>query len=188
MRAPATLILMYFIVPVWLVAGIVDWLCHRSADIEHTTGRKETLIHLLMFVLIGVPMLAAIFLEINAGLIALMVVALVAHEVTAIWDVRYAVSRRRVTAVEQHIHGFLEMLPLLAIICLITLHWGQFLALFGAGHEPARFRIELKSEPLPFVYIVSLCAAILILELLPYAEELLRGLRAHSQNAAPPRR
>jgi hypothetical protein len=50
------LILMYFLLPIWLAAGFADWLCHRASHIEFTTGAKESLIHLLMFVELGVPL------------------------------------------------------------------------------------------------------------------------------------
>jgi hypothetical protein len=46
---PTVLILMYFVLPVWLLAGFADWLCHRASHIETTTGPKESLIRLLMF-------------------------------------------------------------------------------------------------------------------------------------------
>ena len=46
------LILMYFIIPLWFTAGIVDWFCHRSSNIAATAGPKESLIHLLMFLLL----------------------------------------------------------------------------------------------------------------------------------------
>jgi hypothetical protein len=61
---PTVLILMYFILPVWLLAGFADWLCHRASHTETTTGPKESLIHLLMFAEVGVPLLAAMFLEV----------------------------------------------------------------------------------------------------------------------------
>jgi hypothetical protein len=80
---PTLLILMYFILPLWLVAGCADWLCHRASHIERTTGAKESLLHLLMFAELGLPLLAAIFLQINAGIIAIMIVAFFIHEATA---------------------------------------------------------------------------------------------------------
>jgi GNAT superfamily N-acetyltransferase len=86
-----------------------------------------------MFAEVAIPLLAALFLEINALIIALMIVAFLAHEATALWDVSYAVTRREVTPFEQHVHSFLEMLPLMAAAFVATLHWPQFLALFGAG-------------------------------------------------------
>src|SRR5436190_22137190 len=94
---PTVLILMYFLLPVWLVAGSADWLCHRASHIESTTGAKESLIHLLMFAEVGVPLLAAMFLDVNALIIAMMIVAFFIHEATAMWDVRYATTARTVT-------------------------------------------------------------------------------------------
>ncbi len=181
---PTLTILMYFVLPVWLAAGFADWLCHRATRIESTTGAKESVIHLLMFAEVGLPLLAAIFLEINAGIILLMIVAFFVHEATALWDVSYAVSGRKVTPFEQHVHSFLELVPLMAILLVVARHWTQFLALLGLGSEPARFGLTAKSEPLPVAYIAILFALILLFELLPYLEELWRGVRARRRSAA----
>ena len=181
---PTLTILMYFVLPVWLAAGFADWLCHRATHIESTTGAKESLIHLLMFAEVGLPLLAAIFLEINAGIILLMIVAFFAHEATALWDVSYAVGRRRVTPFEQHVHSFLELVPLMAMLLVVSRHWSQFQALLGLGGEPARFELVAKNEPLPVAYIVALFALILVFELLPYLEELWRGLRTRRRGFA----
>ena len=56
-------VLMYFVMPLWLIAGLADYLCHRARRIEFSTGIKESLIHLLLFTEMGVPMLAALFLD-----------------------------------------------------------------------------------------------------------------------------
>jgi hypothetical protein len=184
---PSVLILMYFILPVWLLAGCADWLCHRASHIETTTGAKESMLHLLMFAEIGVPLLAAIFLQINAGIIALMIAAFFVHEATALWDVSYAVTVRNVTPIEQHIHSFLEMIPLMAILFIVSLHWGQFQALFGFGSETARFDLNWKEEPLPATYVISIMAVILTFELIPYIEEFFRGLRANRGALVPPK-
>jgi hypothetical protein len=184
---PAVLILMYFILPVWLLAGCADWLCHRASHIETTSGAKESMLHLLMFAEIGVPLLAAIFLQINAGIIALMIAAFFVHQATALWDVSYAVTARDVTPIEQHIHSFLEMIPLMAILFIVSLHWGQFQALFGFGSETARFDLNWKEEPLPATYVVSIMAVILTFELIPYIEEFFRGLRANHGALVPPK-
>ena len=89
---PTVIILMYFILPLWLVAGFADWLCHRASHIETTTGAKESLLHLLMFAEIGLPLLAAMFLDINGLIIAFMIVMFFVHEATALWDVSYATT------------------------------------------------------------------------------------------------
>jgi hypothetical protein len=169
--------LLYFVLPLWLVAGIADYLCHRASDIEQTSGYRESLIHLLMFAEVAVPLLAALFLEINAAIILLMIAGFVVHQATALWDVSFAIDKREITPIEQHVHSFLEMLPLMGIVIVVILHWPQFLALFGAGPETARFTLALKHDPLPWSYVLSFLIAVMLLEVMPYAEELVRGLR-----------
>jgi hypothetical protein len=134
----AQTILMYFVLPMWLIAGFADYLCHRASHIESTSGPKESLLHLLQLAEMAVPTLAAIFLEINALIILVMIVCLLLHEATAMWDVSYAYGSRTVTPTEQHIHSFLEMLPLMGLLVILTLHWQQFLELFGLGAAKKR--------------------------------------------------
>lgn len=179
-------ILMYFIMPLWIAAGTADYLCHRRTHIARTAGPKESLLHLLMFAEIGIPLLACLFLEINALVFLVMIVAFIAHEATALWDVSYASSRRRVGPFEQHVHSFLELLPLAAGMLVAVLHWPQFLALFGMGQEPARWDLRLKARALPTAYVAFVLLAAVVLELLPYAEELLRGLRARRAGLGSP--
>lgn len=175
---PLVLILMYFILPLWLIAGFADWDCHRRSHIESTSGPKESILHFLQFGEVGFALLAALFLEIDAGLIAFMIFIFFVHEATALWDVNYAVGTREVTPFEQHIHSFLEMIPLIAIICVSALHWEQFKAIFGMGEESARFALAWKADPLPISYILTLMVAVILMVVIPYTEELIRGLRA----------
>jgi hypothetical protein len=168
-------VLMYFILPLWLAAGFSDYLCHRAAHIERTSGVKESLLHLLQFGEIAIPILAALFLEINALIIAFMIVCFFLHEATAYWDVSYASATREVHPIEQHVHSFLEMLPLMGLLMVIVLHWDQFLSLFGLA--PANFTIALKQPPLPWTYIAMMLMLVLLFEVLPYLEELIRTLR-----------
>ena len=182
---PTVIILMYFILPLWLVAGFADWLCHRASHIETTTGAKESLLHLLMFAEIGLPLLAAMFLDINGLIIAFMILMFFVHEATALWDVSYATTARTVTPIEQHVHSFLEIIPLMAIVSVVSLHWQQFLAVFGAGSEALRTDLSWKPEPLPILYIIGILSIVLLLELLPYLEEFWRGLRANRGRLIP---
>jgi ABC-type spermidine/putrescine transport system permease subunit I len=179
--AAAQTLLMYFVLPVWLAAGFADYLCHRAASIELTSGWKETLLHLLQLVEMAIPTLAAIFLEINALVIGTMIVCLIAHEATAIWDVSYAYRRRQVTPTEQHVHALLEMLPLMGLLIVITVHWQQFLSLFGLGQQAADFALRLRQPPLPWMYVSVVLSLVLLFEILPYLEELVRGIRADRQ-------
>jgi hypothetical protein len=177
----AELALLYFVLPLWLAAGFADYLCHRASSIELTSGYKESLIHLLMFAEVAVPLLAAIFLEINALVIATMIAGFIAHQLTALWDISFANDKRRVMPIEQQVHSFLELLPLTGIVIVIILNWPQFLSLFGLGPEAARFRIALKPDPLPWTYVAAFLSAVLVFELFPYLEELVRGLRSRKR-------
>ena len=182
---PVVLILMYFILPLWLVAGFADWLCHRASHIETTSGAKESVFHLIMLAEMGLPLLAAIFLQVNAGIIAFIIAAFFLHEITALWDVSYAVTVRRISPIEQHVHSFQEMIPLMAILLLISRHWGQFQALFGFGSETPRFDLAWKEEQLPVTYVISIMAVALLLEVIPFVEEFFRGLRANHGALVP---
>ena len=182
---PVVLILMYFILPLWLAAGFADWLCHRASHIETTSGAKESIFHLIMLAEMGLPLLAAIFLQVNAGIIAFMIVAFFLHEITALWDVSYAITVRRISPIEQHVHSFQEMIPLMAILLLISRHWEQFQALFGFGPETARFDLTWKEEQLPVAYVLSIMAIGLLFEIIPFVEEFFRGLRANHGALVP---
>ncbi|HEY3909904.1 MAG TPA: hypothetical protein VGM07_08445 [Stellaceae bacterium] len=185
-RAVTRRLLLHFIIPLWLGAGIADWTCHRTSHIETTTGAKETLIHLLMLVEMGTPVLAGLFLEINAPVLALMIASFFVHEWTALWDVSYAVTRREVTPIEQHIHSFLEMLPLMAAAFISVLHWPALRALLGLAQDPDP-SIRLKHEPLPTAYVAADLSAIAVFEMLPYLEELWRDWRANPGRLIPPK-
>ena len=130
--------LLYYIIPIWLAAGVADWICHRGSAIEQTTGAKESLMHLLMLAEVSIPVTAGFFLEVTAPIAALMIAAFLAHEVTALWDVSYAVTAPNVTPTEQHVHSFLEMVPLMAISFIAVLHWPQFCAIAGISRGACR--------------------------------------------------
>lgn len=174
--------LMYAVVPVWLLAGLADYFCHRASSIERTSGPSESLLHLLQFALVGVPLLAALFLEINAAVLLVMLIGLALHQATAVWDVRYANATRHVSPAEQHVHGVLEMAPAVATAVVAILKWPDFLSLFGVGD--ARFALELKHVALPGGYLAAVLLGVLLFGALPYGEELLRTLRAGSVTRA----
>ncbi|MEM5499287.1 diguanylate cyclase [Paraglaciecola mesophila] len=178
MSDPTLLILMYFVIPVWLLAGVVDWFCHRRSNIAKTSGAKESFIHLLMFAEVGIPLILVLLFEVNGLIIAISILLFILHELTALWDVSYAVSKRRVGPVEQHVHSFLEMIPLLALVLIIARHWTHFTSLFSANGFPPELTLTLKDAPLPTTYLFTVLFVAIALELIPYLEEFIRGLRA----------
>ncbi len=172
--------LLYVTMPLWVAAGTLDYLWHRRTKIETTSGTTESAIHLLMMAEAGLPMLLGLFVEINAGVILLMIVAFFTHAATAIWDVAYAVERRKVEPTEQHVHSFLEVLPFCAVSFIICLHPEQFAALLGGSSSKPDFGFRLKRPPLPGNYVIGSLGAV-ALNGAVYADELLRCLRAQSQ-------
>ena len=170
--------LMNIVLPVWLAAGVADWICHRATSIETTTGPKESALHLLMLTEAAIPVLGGMFLEITSPVLGLMVGALLVHDATALWDVSYAVTKRNVTPIEQHVHSFLEMVPMMAVSFVSVLHWPQLIALLGVGPERPDWSIRWKHPPLPAKYTAMMLAAQVTLEWVPYLEELTRTLLA----------
>jgi hypothetical protein len=169
-----------FVLPIWIGAGLADWWCHRRTDIEHTAGVTESVIHAAMMIEGGLPTVLGLFCEINAGVLALTYGTLAVHELTAVWDVAYAEGRREVTATEQHVHGFLERVPLMATVMLTVLHWDQARSVFGMGGTPD-WRIRSKRRRLSARYRAGVLGAVAALGIVPYGEELVRCLRASAE-------
>jgi hypothetical protein len=170
--------LLYVIVPLWLVAGFTDYVLHKRTQIEHTAGTRESLLHLLQLSEIGLPVLLGLLLEINSVILVVMLLAFIVHEVTALYDVSYALPRRHVGVLEQHVHSFMEVLPFVALLFVTILNWDQFLALFGLGSEPPRLELKLKIDPIPAGYLVALLSSIFFFIIVPYTEELWRCVKA----------
>lgn len=179
--------LLFVVLPLWVLVAAADYLCHRASGIERTSGIRETAIHFLLLVEAGAAVLAGLFLEINALILLFMLLALIAHELTAYWDVAYAWKRREITPLEQRVHDYLGTIPFMAFSFVLVLHWDAVLLAFAMPADAGNWSIALKQNPLPAGYVVSLLAAIVVFDLLPYLEELLRDLRwkANSVRSQP---
>ncbi len=179
--------MLYFMLPMWVIPGILDYLCHRWSSIETTTGVKEAFIHLLFCIEVGSTVIMGLWLEINSLVILLMIVIWFLHELTTIWDVAYAVTLRKVTTMEQHVHDYLVVVPFMAVSFVICLKWNQFLAIFGAGPEQAQWTIGFKKDFLPHGYLAFMVILFTLCTVIPYLEELWRCYRAarsrHAQGA-----
>jgi hypothetical protein len=180
MDVPALLVrdyLLYFILPLWVLAGLTDYFLHKRTRIEDTSGTKESILHVLQLVEAGVPVVLGLLFDINALIIAVMLGALIAHEATALWDVMYAYTRRSIGPLEQHVHSFLEVLPIMAVSFVTILYWSQFLAMLGLGTQAPRFEFRAKADPVSAGYLIVLFSSIAIFIVLPYGEELWRCIR-----------
>lgn len=173
---PVLTLLLYGVLPLWMLAGVADWWCHRKSDIEHTAGVGESLLHLLMFAQMGAAVLICLFLDINALAFAILLLLFATHEATALWDVSYASKRRRISPAEQHVHSFLELLPLMALALLAVKYWPVLQAWASEGQ--ADWTLRFKDEPVPTHYIVVILATATLFELLPFGQELYRTWQA----------
>lgn len=172
----------YFILPVWISAGFLDYLWHRRTRIETTTGVKESVIHQLMM-LEGAPVvLSALFLEINVTVLALVIAFAVVHELTVLWDLKFTAPLRPIPAGEQVTHTFLEAPPFLIAAAAISTHWDQFLALLGHGR--GRRGLRLQQPPLPWSDVLLTLAALTCIDALPHVEELWRCIQAQRAGIA----
>jgi hypothetical protein len=115
-------VLGFGLLPLWLAAGGADWLCHRRTHIERTSGPGESLFHVALFLQIAVPALLALWLEITAAMLVLMLAGVLAHMLTSWWDTRFAQPRRLLAPIEQQVHSWLEMLPVFALVIVVLLH------------------------------------------------------------------
>ena len=135
----------YVVLPLWLLAGVVDYWTHQRADIAQTAGPRESRLHLAQTLQVGLPVLLVLFVELNLLALALLVAAAVAHTLTAYVDVSYASERRVILPLEQVAHAFLFTLPLVATALLVILHWPAVqtptgIASAGAGDWGLRLR------------------------------------------------
>ena len=179
---------LYFILPAWVIPGYGDYLCHKRAKIETTSGTLESITHCLMMGSIAVPTLLSLLFEINALTLTVSAASVCFHELVVIWDISYASTRRPPNVTEQHLHGFLEVLPILTLSFLMCLRPNQAASLVGLGPEKPDFAIRPKAEPPSPAYVTALLLLVTAAVGLPYAEELFRCLRANPSPLPRPKR
>lgn len=157
--------LVWLLYPLWLVAGGIDYFCHRQTDIEHTSGPKESAFHVAEFVAVGFIVVAAAMLEITLAVLVLMFAAACVHTVLSFVDVSYTEGRRRITALEQHAHGVLNVLPFIVVALLAMMHWDDLLT--GGA-------LRWRDAPLTLQQQVALIGSFVVLAGTPVFEELFR--------------
>jgi len=169
--------LLGFVIPLWTAAGSIDYVLHRRSKIEENAGVKEATLHVVGISLSALPVVAGLFLEVNAGVIALMSAGFATHLGMTIWDVSYASTRRTITPLEQHVHAALELVPFTALSMVLMLHRDQALALIGCGTATPDFRIASKRNPICSYGIAATIGAFTLFVAIPYAEEFVRCYR-----------
>jgi hypothetical protein len=115
-------VLLWALYPAWLVAGLVDYVCHRRTHIETTSGLAESAFHLAQFLSLGIPLALAAWFEISPLVLAILVGGVVVHSWLSFADVSFTDGRRRISPLEQHAHGFMTVLPIVALGAAVLLY------------------------------------------------------------------
>jgi len=177
-------LILYALLPLWGVAGAIDWYCHRSTDIENTSGLKESLIHSTMGIQLGVPIILALTFQINVLILLICFVAWLSHEFVAHWDVHYSASLRKISIWEVHVHNYMATLPLYLFMLIVVLNWEvatKLITLDWTGQFEFALAETRHATP---AYMRGYLALMGILCVFPYLEENIRCLRVHMSNRA----
>jgi hypothetical protein len=153
----------------WLVAGFVDYVCHRRTEIAKTSGAPESWLHLLQFLALGMALLLGTLLAITPLVLVLIAAFVGAHSVLAFRDVAYTQGRRFISPLEQHVHGYMEVLPIVAVGLLIVLSWDEM----HASPWTLRWKSPLRSP----AEALALLGSFFLLAGTPIVEELIRTRR-----------
>ena len=171
-------LILYVLLPMWVIAGSLDYWCHRKTKIEETSGFKESVFHALMGFLVGIPLWLGIFFHVNVLLLLICFVFFVAHEVVAHYDVVTALPTREVTVWEQHVHSYLSTLPFYVFTLVICRNWEAFLRTITLRWHGELY-LSFRPEPVGTLrYVWWYATIMLIIAIIPYTEELIRCWRA----------
>ena len=174
-------LILYGLLPLWGVTGFIDWCCHRATGIERTSGLRESLVHSLMGIQLGIPILLCLLFQVNVMILLVCIAAFLAHEVVAHYDVHYSAPLRRISIWEVHVHNYMATIPLYLLMLIMVINWEIVLKLVSfewAG------QFELERVPVPHGssgYLRGYLIFMALLCVLPYVEENLRCLRARGR-------
>jgi hypothetical protein len=171
-----------FMRPLWGISGFIDWCCHRATRIEETSGLRESLVHSLMGIQLGVPILLSLMYEINVLILLLCLVAFLLHEIVAHYDVHYATPRRTISIWEVHVHNYMATIPLYLLMLIAVLNWEVVLKLVSFDWSGGFSLTRLESPHGGSQYTRGYLIFMSLLCVIPYFEENLRCLRVWQAN------
>lgn len=155
----------YAVYPAWLVTGMVDFITHQRTNIASISGVRESLLHVAQMLQNGVPVLVALFFEINALTLAVLALLVLVHTVTAYVDISYTSSRRAIGPLEQLAHAVLIGLPILAWV-LLLLAWRADAAAMG------EWSFQLRATPWGFWVVLTVLSGGALFSAAPTLAEL----------------
>jgi len=177
-------LILYALLPLWGITGFIDWCCHRATRIERTSGLKESLVHSLMGIQLGIPIVLCLLYYVNVGILLICLAAFVCHEVVAHYDVHYSAPLRRISIWEVHVHNYMATIPLYLLMLIAVLNWGVVLKLVRFEWA-GQFGFERIPQPHGGTgYLGAYLAFMGVLCVVPYLEENLRCLRAREPESS----
>lgn len=180
-------LILYGLLPLWGITGFIDWYCHRSTGIERTSGLRESLVHSLMGIQLGIPILLCLLFQVNVLILLLCLVAFLCHEVVAHYDVHYSAPLRTISIWEVHVHNYMATIPLYLLMLIVVLNWEVVLRLLSLDWE-GQFGLTRVATPHGGSgYFRTYLVFMAVLCVVPYLEENLRCLRERraGRGAAP---
>ena len=169
-------VILYLFLPLWGIAACIDWYCHKVTKIEENTGLKESILHSVMGIQVGIPIFLCLLFQVNLLILGICAFSVILHEFVAHMDVKLAVPEREISVWEMHAHSYLATIPIYLFVLILIINW-DVLELLMAGKTEGQFRFQLISyshggdDYLPkYLAFTVLCA-------IPYIEELVRCLR-----------
>ena len=172
-------LILFGLLPLWGISGLIDWACHRATNIETTSGLRESLIHTLMGVQLGIPIILALFFYVNVSVLLICLLAMLMHEFVAHYDVHYSAPKREITIWEVHVHNYMATIPLFLFMLLVVINWDMFVNMITfnwAGNMEFR-RIEVPHGGSNYLkaYLIFMGITCVV----PYFEENMRCLKVY---------
>ena len=171
--------ILYGLLPLWGITGFIDWCCHRATHIETTSGLKESLIHSLMGIQLGIPIVLAIVFYVNVSVLLICIAAWFMHEFVAHWDVHYSAPKRKISIWEVHVHNYMSTIPLYLLMLIIVINWDMFVNLITLNWEGHMQFQRIENPHGSPGYLKAYLAFMTVVCVLPYVEENIRCLRVH---------
>ena len=165
------------LLPGWMAWGFADYLCHRSSEIENTSGTHESLTHGLMIATTGAGIVTAMFCEVNGLVLLIIAASTFAHEAVVLWDVGYAAKTRPPSPTEQHIHSFRSAALYRARGVVVLELGGRRRVVRSCEARASSFASRPKREPRSLLYNAAIIALVTVTLVIPYTEEFIRCWR-----------
>lgn len=170
-------VLLFLFLPLWGIAGFVDWCCHRATKIEMTSGLKESLMHSVMGIQVGIPILFCLLYRVNVLVLIICIFAWLLHECIAHWDVAYASGKRHISIWEMHAHSYLATLPLYMLALIMVINWPVAIDLIQLNWQGQMQLIPMEYQHGGTWFLTTYLSFMAIICVFPYLEENIRCLR-----------